>query len=63
MKYLVKIGAHVQNGDPLVEIEVMKMVLQVCVEESGIVTILKPQGMICKAGDVIATLKLDNPDS
>lgn len=60
IRYLVGEGEHVSKDEPL-PIEAMKMVLTLAAPESGLVTPLKPEGPILEAGDVVATLVLDDP--
>eukprot|EP00043_Microstomoeca_roanoka_P013840 m.136036 g.136036 ORF g.136036 m.136036 type:complete len:2298 (+) comp15862_c0_seq1:167-7060(+) len=61
MSYLVPDGAHVQAGDAIAEVEVMKMVGLFHVEASGVLTHKMVLGHNFRAGEVLATLVLDDP--
>lgn len=61
-RVLVTDGTHIKAGDPFVEIEVMKMYMPLKAEESGIIHFQMTEGAILKAGDLIATVTLDNPE-
>jgi acetyl-CoA carboxylase/biotin carboxylase 1 len=63
VKKLVTDGAHVKKGEPYAEIEVMKMFMPLKVEESGIVQWNVNEGASIAAGDLLATLQLDNPEN
>lgn len=63
VKKLVSDGDHVKKGEPYAEIEVMKMFMPLKVEESGIVQWNVNEGASIAAGDLLATLQLDNPDN
>lgn len=61
-RQLVPDGAHVNAGEPFVEIEVMKMYMALKAEEPGLVHFLLSEGAVILPGDVIATIDLDYPD-
>ncbi|XP_072839289.2 acetyl-CoA carboxylase 2 isoform X2 [Pogona vitticeps] len=61
LQYTVDDGGHVCVGHSYAEIEVMKMVVALVVEESGIVRYVKRPGTLLEKGCVIARLELDNP--
>jgi acetyl-CoA carboxylase / biotin carboxylase 1 len=61
-RFLVPDGSHVKKGDAFVEIEVMKMYMPLKVEESGVVSFQLSEGAVLSAGDLIATMQLDNED-
>jgi acetyl-CoA carboxylase/biotin carboxylase 1 len=63
VKRLVPDGAKVKKGEPFAEIEVMKMFMPLKVEESGIVTWCMNEGAALAAGDLLATLQLENPEN
>lgn len=61
IKYLIDDGGHVSAGDPYCEIEVMKMVTTLHVNEGGVVQFAKRPGAILENGSLIARLTLDDP--
>jgi acetyl-CoA carboxylase / biotin carboxylase 1 len=63
VKKLVADGAHVKKGEPYAEIEVMKMFMPLKVEESGLVQWNVNEGASIAAGDLLASLRLDNPEN
>ena len=63
IRYLVEDGSHVQANAPYVEIEVMKMVMEVTTPSSGIISFEIPEGSVLTPGCLIARLKLDDPAS
>lgn len=60
--WLVEDGAHVKKGQPVAEVEVMKMYVTTSAPEAGTIRLLKPEGTVMEAGDLIATLQLDDPN-
>lgn len=62
MRFLVKDGEHVQPGTPFAEIEVMKMLMQLQANHAGVITHVASEEMYVKAGDVLATLDLDDKE-
>ncbi|CAN0108553.1 unnamed protein product, partial [Discosporangium mesarthrocarpum] len=60
---LVADGTHVNAGDAYCEVEVMKMYMPLCVQESGIVRWHLSEGATLKPGDRLATLELDDPSA
>eukprot|EP00164_Ancoracysta_twista_P001343 GFYU01001751.1.p1 GENE.GFYU01001751.1~~GFYU01001751.1.p1 ORF type:complete len:1896 (-),score=731.34 GFYU01001751.1:229-5760(-) len=63
IRYLVPSESHVHKGDSYAEMEVMKMCLPLVAPESGVLTTHKNEGAILEAGDLIATLQLDDPST
>ena len=64
VKKLQQEGDHVKKGQVYAEIEVMKMFLPVRVEEAGtLATWHVNEGASLAAGDLLATVELDNPEN
>lgn len=63
VKKLVVDGAKVKKGEPYAEIEVMKMFMPLKVEEAGILTWSMNEGAALAAGDLLASLELENPEN
>ncbi|XP_040354637.1 acetyl-CoA carboxylase isoform X4 [Ixodes scapularis] len=61
LQFLVEDGAHVVCGQAYAEVEVMKMVMTLSVEESGCVHFVKRPGAVLEAGCELARLELDDP--
>ncbi|XP_053135859.1 acetyl-CoA carboxylase 2 isoform X3 [Hemicordylus capensis] len=61
LQYLVDDGGHVCTGHSYAEIEVMKMVVTLAVEESGLLHYVKRPGTLLETGCVLARLELDDP--
>ncbi len=61
-RLLVSDESHVNAGDPYVEIEVMKMYMPLKAPEAGYISFQMSEGATLSPGDVIALMKLDNPD-
>ena len=61
LHFLVEDGGHVFSGDVYAEIEVMKMVMELRVAESGCVHYIKRPGATLDPGSTIAKLQLDDP--
>lgn len=61
LQFLVEDGAHVYSGQAYAEIEVMKMVMTLTTQESGIVHHIKRSGAVLEAGSILAKLDLDDP--
>ncbi|KJE96308.1 acetyl coenzyme A carboxylase alpha [Capsaspora owczarzaki ATCC 30864] len=61
IRHLIPEGEHVNPGQPFAEIEVMKMILPLISNEAGLLHHLKLPGTVLEAGDVVATLTLDDP--
>lgn len=53
VRFLVEDGAHVQQGCPVAEIEVMKMIIPLLSGESGVIKLVKPPGSSIETGDLI----------
>ncbi len=63
VRYLCEDGAHINKGEALAEVEVMKMYITMAAPEAGVVTHKKPAGSVLAAGELVATMDLDNPDA
>uniref|UniRef100_A0A8C0X5I2 acetyl-CoA carboxylase n=1 Tax=Castor canadensis TaxID=51338 RepID=A0A8C0X5I2_CASCN len=61
MQYTVEDGGHVEAGSSYAEMEVMKMILTLSVQESGRVKYIKRPGAVLEAGCMVARLELDDP--
>ncbi|NWY04063.1 ACACB carboxylase, partial [Nothoprocta ornata] len=61
LQYTVEDGGHVAEGSVFAEIEVMKIIMTLSVEESGHLHYVKRPGALLEAGCVIARLQLDDP--
>ncbi|XP_078193325.1 acetyl-CoA carboxylase 2 isoform X5 [Callithrix jacchus] len=60
-QYTVEDGGHVEAGNSYAEMEVMKMIMTLNVQESGRVKYIKRPGAVLEAGCVVARLELDDP--
>ncbi|XP_066509285.1 acetyl-CoA carboxylase-like isoform X2 [Hoplias malabaricus] len=63
LQYMVDDGSHVTAGYPYAEIEVMKMVMTLMVQESGHIKFVKRPGAVLETGCVVARIDLDDPSS
>ena len=61
LRYLVEDGGHVNSGEPYVEIEVMKMVMNVYAKATGKIKHQMVAGGVIQAGDIMGVLTLDDP--
>ncbi|XP_008568005.1 PREDICTED: acetyl-CoA carboxylase 2 [Galeopterus variegatus] len=61
MQYTVADGGYVEAGSSYAEVEVMKMIMTLNVQESGRVKYIKRPGAVLEAGCVVARLELDDP--
>ncbi|XP_013912126.1 PREDICTED: acetyl-CoA carboxylase 2-like, partial [Thamnophis sirtalis] len=61
LHYTVEDGARIYGGHSYAEMEVMKMVISLTVEESGIIRYVRRPGTLLEAGCVVAQLELDDP--
>ncbi|XP_005636385.1 acetyl-CoA carboxylase 2 isoform X1 [Canis lupus familiaris] len=61
MQYTVEDGGHVEAGSSYADMEVMKMIMTLNVQESGQVKYIKRPGAMLEAGCVVARLELDDP--
>ncbi|KAF8785887.1 Acetyl-CoA carboxylase like protein [Argiope bruennichi] len=61
IQFLVEDGAHVYPSQPYAEIEVMKMVMTLTINESGCIHFVKRPGAVLEAGTILARLELDDP--
>ncbi|XP_069882456.1 acetyl-CoA carboxylase 2 isoform X1 [Dipodomys merriami] len=60
-QYTVEDGGHVEAGSSYAEMEVMKMIMTLNVQESGHVKYIKRPGAVLEAGCVVGRLELDDP--
>ncbi|XP_041504337.1 acetyl-CoA carboxylase 2 isoform X3 [Microtus oregoni] len=60
-QYTVEDGDHVEAGSSYAEMEVMKMIMTLSVQDSGRVRYVKRPGVVLEAGCVVARLELDDP--
>ncbi|KAJ8379366.1 hypothetical protein SKAU_G00001440 [Synaphobranchus kaupii] len=63
LQYMVEDRGHVCAGNSYAEIEVMKMVMSLTVQESGCMHFVKRPGAVLETGCVVAHLELDDPSS
>ncbi|XP_034026120.1 acetyl-CoA carboxylase isoform X2 [Thalassophryne amazonica] len=63
LQYMVEDGSHLFAGEVYAEIEVMKMVMTLTVQESGCIHFVKRPGAVLKTGSVVAHMDLDDPTS
>lgn len=58
VRYRVEEGDLVKKGQGIAEIEVMKMCMEVCAEDSGRISLCLQPGAILRSGSIIANLEL-----
>ncbi|XP_028270699.1 acetyl-CoA carboxylase isoform X2 [Parambassis ranga] len=63
LQYTVEDGSHVFAGETYAEIEVMKMVMTLTVQQSGCIHFVKRPGAVLQPGCVVAHIELDDPSS
>ncbi|XP_026178498.1 acetyl-CoA carboxylase isoform X3 [Mastacembelus armatus] len=63
LQYLVEDGGHIFAGETYAEIEVMKMVMTLTVQQSGCIHFVKRPGAVLEPGCVVAHIDLDDPSS
>lgn len=61
VRLLTESGEHVVGGQPIAEIEVMKMYLPLVAQESGVITFVRSPGVSLSPGDLLGVLALDDP--
>lgn len=61
VRYLQDNGAMVNEGEPYVEVEAMKMIMPIKASESGRITHNLSSGSVINAGDLLASLELKDP--
>nr|XP_023689142.1 acetyl-CoA carboxylase 2 isoform X6 [Paramormyrops kingsleyae] len=61
LQYMLEDGGHISAGNAYAEIEVMKMVMTLNVQDSGCVHFIKRPGAVLEPGCVVARLELDDP--
>jgi len=63
VRWCVEDGSKVVKGQIVAEIEVMKMYMPLTASEDGVLHPIKQAGTTLEAGDMLATLSLDDPSS
>nr|XP_046243287.1 acetyl-CoA carboxylase isoform X2 [Scatophagus argus] len=63
LQYMIEDGGHVCAGETYAEIEVMKMVMTLTVQQSGCIHFVKRPGAVLETGCVVAHMDLDDPSS
>ncbi|XP_052203206.1 acetyl-CoA carboxylase 1-like [Diospyros lotus] len=63
LRYLVSDGGHVDADTPYAEVEVMKMCMPLLSPASGIIQFMMSEGQAMQAGELIASLDLDDPSA
>uniref|UniRef100_A0AAQ5ZK67 acetyl-CoA carboxylase n=1 Tax=Amphiprion ocellaris TaxID=80972 RepID=A0AAQ5ZK67_AMPOC len=63
LQYVVEDGGHIFAGETYAEIEVMKMVMALTVQQSGCVHFVKRPGAVLEHGCVVANMDLDDPSN
>lgn len=63
MRYLVEDGGHLKVDEPYAEVEVMKMCMPLLAPAAGTLHWRMPEGQGMLAGDLIATLDIDDPSA
>ncbi|XP_047552330.1 acetyl-CoA carboxylase 2 isoform X3 [Lutra lutra] len=61
IQYTVEDGGHVEAGSSYADMEVMKMIMTLNVQESGRIKYIELPGATLEAGSVVARLELDDP--
>mmetsp|Transcript_36979 Transcript_36979/g.89793 ORF Transcript_36979/g.89793 Transcript_36979/m.89793 type:complete len:2085 (+) Transcript_36979:524-6778(+) len=61
VRYLQDNGGKVTTGEPFVEVEAMKMIMPLKATESGKITHALSPGTVISAGDLLASLELEDP--
>ncbi|KAL7565355.1 hypothetical protein ACA910_013577 [Epithemia clementina (nom. ined.)] len=61
VRYLQENGGDVEAGQPYVEVEAIKMVMALKSSESGKITQSLSPGLVISAGDMLASLELNDP--
>ncbi|XP_068461041.1 acetyl-CoA carboxylase isoform X2 [Clinocottus analis] len=63
LQYMLDDGGHVFSGETYAEVEVMKMVMTLTVQQSGCIHFVKRPGAVLEPGCVLARVELDDPSS
>ena len=63
VRYLVSDGSHVKTDQPYAEVEVMKMMMPLLSSAAGHMHFNLSEASVMNAGDLIATLDLDDPEA
>ncbi|XP_049433986.1 acetyl-CoA carboxylase isoform X2 [Epinephelus fuscoguttatus] len=63
LQYLIDDAGHICAGETFAEIEVMKMVMTLSVQQSGCIHFIKRPGAVLEPGCVMARMALDDPSS
>lgn len=61
VRYLQDNGSNVKAGQPYIEVEAMKMIIPIKASESGKITHNLSPGSVISAGDLLASLELEDP--
>lgn len=63
LRYLMSDGSHVDADTPYAEVEVMKMCMPLLSPASGVIHFKMSEGQAMQAGELIASLDLDDPSA
>ncbi|OIT39824.1 PREDICTED: acetyl-CoA carboxylase 1-like [Nicotiana attenuata] len=63
LRYLISDGSHVDADTPYAEVEVMKMCMPLLSPASGVIHFKMSDGQAMQAGELIASLDLDDPSA
>ncbi|KAF5178012.1 Acetyl-coa carboxylase [Thalictrum thalictroides] len=63
LRFLVSDGSHLDADTPYAEVEVMKMCMPLLLPASGVIHFKITEGQAMQAGDLIASLDLDDPSA
>ncbi|XP_057531974.1 acetyl-CoA carboxylase 1-like [Amaranthus tricolor] len=63
MRYLVPDNSHIDADTPYAEVEVMKMCMPLLSPASGVLQFKMSEGQAMQAGELIASLELDDPSA
>ncbi|XP_059279749.1 acetyl-CoA carboxylase 1-like [Lycium ferocissimum] len=63
LRYLISDGSHVDADTPYAEVEVMKMCMPLLAPASGVIQFKMSEGQTMQAGELIASLDLDDPSA
>jgi len=61
VRYLHADGAEINEGDPFIELEAMKMIMSLRATSAGKIKQTLPMGAVVGAGELLATLELKDP--
>ncbi|KAK4374393.1 hypothetical protein RND71_005070 [Anisodus tanguticus] len=63
LRYLMSDGSHIDADTPYAEVEVMKMCMPLLSPASGVIHFKMSEGQAMQAGELIASLDLDDPSA